>query len=98
LFEWFEKEEKKINVRVNGPLISNSIVHVMNGALDGIGLAYVPETMARQHIDSGALIEVLADWSPVFEGFHRYYPNRRNISPAFSAFVEAVKYSNISQQ
>ncbi|ORM68884.1 LysR family transcriptional regulator [Pantoea rwandensis] len=99
VYAWeFEKEEKKINVRVNGPLISNSIVHVMNGALDGIGLAYVPETMARQHIDSGALTEVLADWSPVFEGFHLYYPNRRNISPAFSAFVEAVKYSNISQQ
>jgi len=97
VYAWeFEKEEKKINVRVNGPLISNSIVHVMNGALDSIGLAYVPETMARQYINNGKLIEVLADWSPMFQGFHLYYPNRRNISHSFSAFVEAVKYSNKS--
>lgn len=77
---------------MNGPLLSNSIIHVMNGALDGIGLACVPEHMARPHIEAGRLIEVLADWSPLFEGFHLYYPNRRNTSSAFAAFVEAVRY------
>lgn len=98
IYAWeFEKEEKKINVRVNGPLLSNSIVHVLNGALDGIGLAYVPEAMVKDHINNGDLIEVLGDWSPLFEGFHLYYPNRRNMSPAFLAFVEAVRYSNINQ-
>lgn len=93
VYAWeFEKDDRKLNIRVNGPLLSNSIIHVMNGALDGIGLAYVPEQMARPHIDAGRLIEVLADWSPTFEGFHLYYPNRRNTSSAFAAFVEAVRY------
>ncbi|WP_312630499.1 LysR family transcriptional regulator [Pantoea piersonii] len=93
VYAWeFEKDDRKFNIRVNGPLLSNSIIHVMNGALDGIGLAYVPEQMARPHIEAGRLIEVLADWSPTFEGFHLYYPNRRNTSSAFAAFVEAVRY------
>ena len=93
VYAWeFEKAGRKLNIRVNGPLISNSIVHVLNGALDGIGLAYVPESMAKPHIEKGNLIEVLADWSPTFEGFHLYYPNRRHTSSAFVAFVEAVRY------
>jgi DNA-binding transcriptional LysR family regulator len=48
--------------------------------------------MAKPHIEAGRLVEVLADWCPTFEGFHLYYPNRRNTSSAFSAFVEAVRY------
>lgn len=95
IYAWeFEKDGHKMNIRVNGPLLSNSIIHVMNGALDGIGLAYVPESMAKPHIESGQLIEVLADWSPIFEGFHLYYPNKRNKSPAFSAFVDSIKYND----
>lgn len=93
VYAWeFEKAGRKLNIRVNGPLLSNSIIHVMNGALDSIGLACVPEHMARPHIEAGRLIEVLADWSQMFEGFHLYYPNRRNTSSAFAAFVEAVRY------
>lgn len=36
--------------------------------------------------------EVLANWSPYFSGFHLYYPNRRQASPAFAAFVDAMRY------
>ncbi|WP_286881750.1 LysR family transcriptional regulator, partial [Pantoea sp. UBA5037] len=93
VYAWeFEKAGRKLNIRVNGPLLSNSIIHVLNGALDGIGLAYVPEAMAKPHIENGTLMEALADWSPTFEGFHLYYPNRRHTSSAFVAFVDAVRY------
>nr|WP_276740785.1 LysR family transcriptional regulator [Pantoea septica] len=93
VYAWeFEKAGRKLTIRVNGPLLSNSIIHVLNGALDGIGLACVPEHMARPHIEARRLIEVLADWSPLFEGYHLYYPNRRNTSSAFAAFVEAIRY------
>ncbi|MBD8161813.1 LysR family transcriptional regulator [Erwinia persicina] len=93
IYAWeFEKAGQKMNVRVEGQLMSNSTLPVLNAALDGVGLAYVPDFMARPHIEDGRLTEVLADWSPYFQGFHLYYPNRRNISPAFAAFVAAVKY------
>ncbi|GAO96407.1 hypothetical protein PSA5_26835 [Pseudomonas syringae pv. actinidiae] len=56
------------------------MIHVLNAALDGVGLAYVPISLAQPHIESGRLKEVLVDWSPYFEGFHLYYPNRRQAS------------------
>ncbi|GKW42597.1 LysR family transcriptional regulator [Pectobacterium parvum] len=93
LYAWeFEKEGRSMAVRVNGQLTANSNIHILNGALDGIGLAYIPDFMAQPYIEDGRLIEVLTDWCPYFSGFHLYYPNRRNASPAFSAFVAAIRY------
>lgn len=93
VYAWeFEKEGRALTIRVNGQLTSNSMIHVLNGALDGIGLAYVPDFMAQPYLADGTLKEVLADWSPFFDGFHLYFPNRRQASPAFSAFVEAMRF------
>ncbi|MGM3174351.1 LysR family transcriptional regulator [Dickeya lacustris] len=93
VYAWeFEKEGRSMTVRVNGQLTANSNIHLLNGALDGIGLAYIPDFMAQPYLDDGRLIEVLADWSPYFSGFHLYYPNRRNTSAAFTAFIDAVRY------
>lgn len=93
IYAWeFERNGKAFTVKGEGQLVFNSIVHVLNGALDGIGLAYVPEALAAPYLADGRLKEVLADWCPYFQGFHLYYPHRRQASPAFSAFVDAVRY------
>lgn len=93
VYVWeFEKNGQAQTIRVNGQLISNSMIHVLNGALDGIGLAYAPDFMVAPYLTDGRLKEVLADWSPYFSGFHLYYPNRRHASPAFAAFVETMRY------
>jgi DNA-binding transcriptional LysR family regulator len=93
IYAWeFEKDGQAFNVKVEGQLVFNSIMHVMNAALDGIGLAYVPEPLVAPHVADGRLKIVLADWCPCFQGFHLYYPNRRQASPAFSALVEALRY------
>jgi len=93
IYAWeFEKAGQAFTVKVEGQLVFNSTMHVLNAALDGIGLAYVPEQLVAPYLADGRLQEVLADWCPTFQGFHLYYPNRRQTSPAFSAFVEALKY------
>jgi DNA-binding transcriptional LysR family regulator len=93
LYAWeFRKDGRDINVRVDGQLIFNSILPVLGAALDGHGLAYVPEYMARSHIERGELTEVLGDWSITWQGYHLYYPNRRHPSPAFAALVDALRY------
>jgi DNA-binding transcriptional LysR family regulator len=94
IYAWeFEKGGQAFSVKCDGQLVFNSIVHVLNSAVDGIGLAYVPEALAAPYLADGRLKEVLADWCPYFQGFHLYYPHRRHASPAFSAFVDAVRYS-----
>lgn len=98
-YAWeFEKGERKLTIRVSGQLTANSMIHVLNGALDGVGLAYVPDFMAKPHLTSGELVEVLPEWCPYFSGFHLYYPNRRQASPAFNLFVDAVRYREPSAQ
>lgn len=93
IYAWeFEKHGKGFTVKVEGQLVFNSIMHVLNAAVDGIGLAYVPEHLVAPYLADGRLKEVLAKWCPYFQGYHLYYPNRRQASPAFSAFVEALRY------
>ena len=93
VYAWeFEKDGKAFTVKGEGQLVFNSILHVLNAAVDGIGLSYVPEQLAAPYLADGRLREVLSEWCPYFQGFHLYYPNRRQASPAFSVFVEALKY------
>ncbi|PLC50915.1 LysR family transcriptional regulator [Pollutimonas subterranea] len=93
IYAWqFKKDGKEFTVKVEGQLVFNSIMHVLNAAVDGIGLAYVPEQLLAPYLADGRLKEVLAQWCPHFQGYHLYYPNRRQASPAFSAFVEALRY------
>ncbi|WP_186131207.1 LysR family transcriptional regulator [Burkholderia gladioli] len=92
-YAWeFEKDGQIFTVKGEGPLIFNSIMHVLNAAVDGIGLGYVPYELAAPYLADGRLQEVLPEWCPYFQGFFLYYPNRRQSSPAFVAFVEEFKH------
>ncbi|MDN3488649.1 MULTISPECIES: LysR family transcriptional regulator [Gammaproteobacteria] len=93
VYAWeFEKDGKEFTVKGKGHIVFNSIIHVLNAAVDGIGLGFVPEELARPYLNDGRLKSILTDWTPYFPGFHLYYPNRRQSSPAFLAFVEAFKH------
>jgi DNA-binding transcriptional LysR family regulator len=67
-------------------------MQMLNAALAGFGLAYVPDDMAQPYIAKGRLKRVLADWCPPYAGFHLYYPSRRQPSAAFALLVEALRY------
>ncbi len=93
LYAWeFEKGGRELRVRVDGQLVLNGTIQMLNAALAGFGLAYVPEDMAQLHVAQGRLKRVLEDWCPPFPGYHLYYPNRRHSSPAFALLVDALRY------
>jgi DNA-binding transcriptional LysR family regulator len=93
LYAWeFEKGGRELKVRVDGQLIFNGTAQMLNAALAGFGLAYVPEDLAQPHVAQGRLKRVLDDWCPPFPGYHLYYPSRRHSSPAFALLVDALRY------
>src|ERR1700741_2619499 len=93
LYAWeFEKGGREIRVRVEGQLVFNGTAPMLDAALSGFGLAYVPEDTVRTHIADGRLIRVLADWCPPYPGYHLYYPSRRQPTPAFALLVNALRY------
>lgn len=93
LYAWeFEKGGRALKVRVDGQLIFNGTSQMLNAALAGFGLAYVPEDLVKPHLIEGHLRRALEDWCPPFPGYHLYYPNRRHSCPAFALLVEALRY------
>ena len=93
LYAWeFERDGRAMNVRVEGRLTFNNTRHIMQAALDGFGLACVPDSLVGQYVRDKRLRHVLADWCPPFPGYHLYYPSRRQPSPAFSLVVDALRY------
>jgi DNA-binding transcriptional LysR family regulator len=92
LYAWeFEKDGHELRVRVDGQLVFNSSTPILDAALAGLGLAYMPEAQARTYVAEGQLIQVLADWCPPFPGYHLYYPSRRQSTPAFTVLVDALR-------
>jgi DNA-binding transcriptional LysR family regulator len=93
LFPWeFEKDGRELKVRVDGQLVFNTLRQRLDSALQGLGLAYMPEDVAMHCVGSGELVRVLEDWCPPFTGYHLYYPSRRHSSPAFSLLAEALRF------
>lgn len=94
LYAWeFSKAGRESRVRVSGPLIMNSSLQILDACLAGIGLAQLPNALVEPHLAAGALVEVLADWCEPFDGYHLYYPSRRQQTAAFKVVVEALKLS-----
>jgi DNA-binding transcriptional LysR family regulator len=93
LYAWeFEKGGRELKVRVEGQLVFNTTAQILNAALAGFGLAYVPEDLAQRHMAKGRLKRVLEDWCPPFSGYHLYYPSRRQSSAAFALVVDALRH------
>lgn len=92
LYVWeFERRGRQMNVRVEGQATFNTSPHMVIAALDGLGIAFLPEEEFAPHLEEGRLVRVLENWCPPFPGYHLYYPSRRQPSPAFSIVVDALR-------
>jgi len=93
LYAWeFEEDGRETRVRVEGQLVFNNTGLMLKAATAGLGLAFMLEGQAKEHLADGRLMRVLADWCPPFSGYHLYYPSRRQVTPAFALLVEALRH------
>jgi len=93
LYAWeFEKGGRELRVRVEGQLTCNTTAQMLNAALAGIGLAYVPEDWVQPYLAKARLKRVLKDWCLPYSGYHLFYPSRRQASAAFALLVDALRY------
>ena len=82
---------RAIEIAVSGPLIANDFPTMLGAALEGIGLAQVPEPLAREHLRAGRLVRVLDAFAPMAPGVFLYHPGKRQILPKLRAFIDHVK-------
>jgi DNA-binding transcriptional LysR family regulator len=93
LYAWeFAKDGEELRVRVDGQLTFNNSYAMIDAALNGHGIACVPEDIVADQIKSGDLVLALDKWSPMFDGYFIYYPSKRQNSAAFKVIVDALKH------
>lgn len=93
LYAWeLEKDGQSLHVRVAGGFTVNDAPTAIQAALNGLGLACLPDDHVGTLIEQGHLIRVLEAWCPPFPGYHLYYPNRRQASLAFEFLVKKLRY------
>jgi DNA-binding transcriptional LysR family regulator len=92
IYRWeFEKKGKKLEIAVEGALISNHQEIVVEGALQGLGILYAyDDERIDDLIARGQLKRVLAEWSVTLPGLFLYYSNRRLPQPALRAFIDCL--------
>lgn len=92
LYAWeFEKDGRQLRVKVDGQFTFNTVRPMVHAALQGFGIAYIPEDSAQPHLETGELVSVLDDWCQPFSGFHLYYPSRRQMTPAFALVIDVLR-------
>ncbi len=83
---------REVRVRMEGQLLLNTIDLILDAAIDGHGLAYLPYDQVQQAIEEKKLTRVLEKFTPDLPGYHLYYPHRRHAGSAFSLLIDVLKY------
>lgn len=92
LMAWeLNKGRKRVEVKVDGQLVFNNTYQMLDAALGGFGLAYLPKALVQPHVDAGRLCWVLQDWHPTFTGHHAFYATRRQSSLAVRLVIAALR-------
>ncbi|MGH8779266.1 LysR family transcriptional regulator [Paraburkholderia sp.] len=87
----FNDNGQAIEIAVSGPLIASDFSIMLGAAIEGVGLAQLPEPIAAEGLRTEKLVQVLEAYAPVIPGVFLYYPDRRQIMPKLRAFIDHVK-------
>lgn len=91
-YRWeFERFGQETIIDAPGALTLDHTGLMVDAALDGHGVAYVPDLAAEPHLKTGALVAVLAEWSPPVAGLCLYYPGTRHLPASLRAFIDVLK-------
>ncbi|MFL9864683.1 LysR family transcriptional regulator [Paraburkholderia fungorum] len=87
----FNDNGHPIEIAVSGPFIAHDFPTMLGAAVEGMGLAQLPEPMVAEGLKAGKLVQVLESFAPVIPGVFLYYPSRRQMMPKLRAFIDHVK-------
>lgn len=84
----FTRDGQSEQVSVGTRMTANDATALLHAALAGGGIALQPTYLARVHIASGALHELLPQWQLPPMAIYALYPSRRHLSPAVRALLD----------
>lgn len=87
----FVDDNKPIEAAVSGSLIVHDFSAMLGAAIEGAGLAQVPEPITAGPVQAGKLVRVLEPFEPMAPGMFLYYPGRHQVMPKLRAFIDHLK-------
>ena len=87
----FENTGRRLDVVVDGSLVLNDWQLLLNAALEGIGIGYLPEVLVSRHLADGRLVQLLENWCGHATGPFLYYPSRHQMPGALRAFIDFMR-------
>jgi len=92
LYRWnFERRGTSADVDVDGPMTLGNANLMVDAALAGIGVVWLPDYLIAEHLASGRLIHLLPEWSSSVAGACLYYPANRHLPASLRLFTQAVR-------
>lgn len=83
--------DERVEVRVTPRLTVNDLDILRTAALDGVGIAFVPEFGCAEAVRKKRLRHILPEWCSAETPLHAVYPTARHLSPKVSAFIDLVR-------
>lgn len=83
-------------VRTRPSMFVNDSEAMVACALAGLGLIQIPRVSVAEHLERGALVQVLADLSAVTRPVSILYPSRQYLTPQVRAFIEWASFLCVS--
>jgi DNA-binding transcriptional LysR family regulator len=97
MFEWELIERGKLTtVKTFGTALVTDMTEALSLALAGVGIAYVPEPLARRYLRDESLEWLLPQTAVAHDGLYLYYPRRASLAPKLRAFIDVAKKTLIS--
>ncbi|MFT4134605.1 LysR substrate-binding domain-containing protein [Labrys sp. (in: a-proteobacteria)] len=92
IYRWeFEHHGTTETINVTGPLTLTDQPLMVEAAIQGIGIAFVPDHLVVGALADGRLERILEDWCPAFPGLCLYYPGHRHVSAGLRALIAAIR-------
>lgn len=88
-FEYVDPADpaRACSLPMTGALTVNNSVSYLAACLAGLGIIQTPEAAFRDYLESGELVEVLADYRPAAMPVALVYPNRRQLPRRVRVFM-----------
>jgi DNA-binding transcriptional LysR family regulator len=87
----FVNGNKTVEAIVSGPFIASDFPTMLGAAVEGLGLAQLPEPVVAGPVKAGKLVRVLEPFAPQAPGVFLYYPGHRQMTPKLRAFIDHAK-------
>lgn len=92
IYRWeFDQGEERIALPIDSAVTQDGTQFARKLALEGAGLAYLPEPPIMKDMDGGRLTSVLQPWLSPGPGYHIYYSSRRQLPEGLRLLIDMIR-------